>query len=185
MCPCHQPEEIFAGTIWPFALWILSESHLRRRWWKHAAPIVERSWERSKVVPKVDMLRLDFRKDNELIGKWVDSMVGCRGIMFPIGDFDSAWNARLKDKFDAVLRIWFLYDTENVSGWLDSSHFFLDDFCWLPMYIAEWLLNDHLYSPTISETSVCRHTNISDNILAHLLTSSFSYFWYTNCSGAP
>ena len=62
------------------------------------------------------MLRMNFRKDNELIGKLVDSMVGCRGIMLPVGDFYSAWNARLNDKFDAVLRTWFLYDTENVSG---------------------------------------------------------------------
>ena len=50
------------------------------------------------------------------------------------------------------------------------------------MYIAEWSLNDHQYLPTISETSVCCHTNISDNILAHLFTSSFSYCRYTKCS---
>ena len=56
--------------------------------------------------------------------------------------------------------------------------------CLLPMYIAELLLNDHQYSPTIPETSVRRHTNIPDNILAHLFTSSFIYSQYTNCSCA-
>ena len=130
------------------------------------------------------MLRLNFRKDNEIIGKWVDSMVGCRVIMLPIGYFDSVWNSSLNEKFYAVPRTWFLYNTEDVSGWLDSSHFF-DDFCWLTMYISEWSLKDQQYFPKISETSVRRHNNISDNILAHLFISSLSYYWYTNCIYSP
>ena len=36
--------------------------------------------------------------------------------MLPIGDFDYTWNARLNEKFDAVLRAWFSYGTEDVSG---------------------------------------------------------------------
>ena len=83
------------------------------------------------------MIRLNFIKYKYLIGKCVESMVGCRGIMLPIEDFDSTWNARLNDKFDAVLRTWFLYDTKDISRRLDSSHLFLDELCWLPMYIAE------------------------------------------------
>ena len=123
MCPCHQPEENSAGTNWPFALRILSESHLRRQWWKHAAPIVERSWECPQVVPKGHILRLNFRRDNELIFKWVDSTVSCWGIILPIQEFDCTWKVRLNENFDNVLRTWFLYDTGDVSGWLDSKFF--------------------------------------------------------------